>query len=394
MAVLLDAAIGAPMTTPSPAIGATMTTPSPAAVAADEFADFLGSLDPRPALSRLSFQPLELIQTPASATDSPPAAAGGAAQSVALPPAASPLPMPDLISMQAEIDRMAIQAGMQATMQVQAAELKAQAADLKYQALAMQMKEAAHTADMARAAQDMRELTLQMQLRDARAETALTKERAEHAAAIATLTRTATVPPGPIMVIASNEREKFCGRQLAPFTTAAYIKANSIRPGTPAETISEVALTLLNALTAVQGREQYAVMVGALLNLPLQHDASSVGSVAHVDVRNITAMLAGEKDGANEMDEDSLSTIGSSSSASDSPPPPRRDIFDGKGADKRRKAFHALQTILCGGGEVVHPCMVHWAAIDRSLLAILKPLVPATATVMYKVVQRPPSLAG
>ena len=166
MAVLLDAAIGAPMTTPSPAIGATMTTPSPAAVAADEFADFLGSLDPRPALSRLSFpsQPLELIQTPASATDSPPAAAGGAAQSVALPPAASPLPMPDLISMQAEIDRMAIQAGMQATMQVQAAELKAQAADLKYQALAMQMKEAAHTADMARAAQDMRELTLQMQL--------------------------------------------------------------------------------------------------------------------------------------------------------------------------------------------------------------------------------------
>jgi hypothetical protein len=196
------------------------------------------------------------------------------------------------------------------------------------------------------------------------------------------------------MVIASNEREKFCVRQLAPFTTAAYIKANSIRPGTPAETISEVALTLLNALTAVQGREQYAVMVGALLNLPLQHDASSVGSVAHVDVRNITAMLAGEKDGANEMDEDSLSTIGSSSSASDSPPPPRRDIFDGKGADKRRKAFHALQTILCGGGEVVHPCMVHWAAIDRSLLAILKPLVPATATVMYKVVQRQSTFFG
>ena len=45
---------------------------------------------------------------------------------------------------------MAIQAAMQAAMQVQAAELKAQAADLKYQALAMQMKEAAHAADMAR----------------------------------------------------------------------------------------------------------------------------------------------------------------------------------------------------------------------------------------------------
>ena len=149
MAVLLDA------------IGAPMATPSPAAVAADEFAEFMGSLDPRPEPSdrRLSFQPRDIIQTPASATDSPLAAAGGAAAApnVAFTPAASPLPMPDLISMQAEIDRMAIQAAMQAAMQVQAAELKAQAADLKYQALAMQMKEAAHTADMARAAQDMRD---------------------------------------------------------------------------------------------------------------------------------------------------------------------------------------------------------------------------------------------
>ena len=323
-----------------------------------------------------------------SATGSPPAAAGGAAPNVALPPAASPLPMPDLISMQAEIDRMAIQAGMQAaTMQVQAAELKAQAADLKYQALAMQMKEAAHTADM-------RELTLQMQLRDAHAETALAIERAEHAAALAVMTRTATVPPGPIMVTASYEREKFIGRQLVPFTTAAYIEANRIRPGTSAETISEVALTLLSALTAVDGREQYAGMVGALLNLSLQLDASSAGSVAQVTVRSITAMLAGETDGASEMEEDSMSTIGSSSSASDSPPPPRRDIFDGKGADKRRKAFHALQAVLCGVGDVVHPCMVHWAAIDRSLLTILKSLVPATATVMYKVVQRQSTFVG
>jgi hypothetical protein len=363
LAVLLDA------------IGAPMATPSPAVVAADEFAAFMGSeesLDSQPAPSRLSFQPRDIIQTPGSATGSPPAAAGGAAPNVALPPAASPLPMPDRISMQAEIDRMAIQAGLQAaTMQVQAAELKAQAADLKYQALAMQMKEAAHTADM-------RELTLQMQLRDAHAETALAIERAEHAAALAVMTRTATVPPGPIMVTASYEREKFIGRQLVPFTTAAYIEANRIRPGTSAETISEVALTLLSALTAVHGREQYAVMVGALLNLSLQLDASSAGSVAQVTVRSITAMLAGETDGASEMDEDSLSTIGSSSSASDSPPPPRRDIFDGKGADKRRKAFHALQAVLCGVGDVVHPCMVHWAAIDRSLLTILKSLVPAT----------------
>ena len=131
-----------------------MATPIPAAVAADEFAEFMGSLDSRPdsrpAPSRLSFQPRDIIQTPVSATDSPPAAASGAAPNVALPPAASPLPMPDLISMQAlaEIDRMAIQAAMQAAMQVQAAELKAQAADLKYQALAMQMKEAAHAADI------------------------------------------------------------------------------------------------------------------------------------------------------------------------------------------------------------------------------------------------------
>ncbi len=36
-------------------------------------------------------------------------------------------------------------------MQDQAAELKDQAAELKYQALMTQMKEAAHTADMARA---------------------------------------------------------------------------------------------------------------------------------------------------------------------------------------------------------------------------------------------------
>jgi hypothetical protein len=135
-------------------------------------------------------------------------------------------------------------------------------------------------------------------------------------------------------------------------------------------------------------------MVGALLNLSLQHDASSAGSIAHVTVRNITAMLAGETDGANEMDEDSMSTVGSSSSASDSPQPPRRDIFDGKGADKRRKAFHALQAVLCGVGDVVHPCMVHWAAIDRSLLAILKPLVLATATVMYKAVQRQSTFIG
>ena len=212
---------------------------------------------------------------------------------------------------------------------------------------------------------------------------------------MAMLTRTATVPPGPIMVMASDEREKFNGRQLVPFTTEAFIKANGIRPGTPAETISEIALNLLSALTAaVKGQEQYAVMVGALLNLSLQHDASSAGSVAHVTVRNITAMLAAETDGANEMDEDSISTLGSSSSASDSPPPPRRDIFDGKGADKRRKAFHALQEVLSGVGDVMHPCMVHWAAIDRALSAILKPLVLATAKIMYKAVQRQSTFIG
>jgi hypothetical protein len=194
MAVLLDAAIGT-MATPSPAA----TVPSPAAtVAADEFAEFMGPFVPGHAPSRLSFQPRDIIQTPASATNSPPAAGGSAAPTVALTPAAGPLQIPDPMYMQAEIDRMAMQAAMQAAMQVQAAELQTQAAELKYQALTMQMKEAAHTADMARAAQDMRELTLQMQLRAARAETALAKERAEHAAAMAMLTRTATVPPGPI----------------------------------------------------------------------------------------------------------------------------------------------------------------------------------------------------
>ena len=62
----------------------------------------------------------------------------------------------------------------------------------------MQMKEAA---DMAHAAQEMRELKLQtrMQLRDARAESALANESAAaaSAAAMAMLTRTATVPPEP-----------------------------------------------------------------------------------------------------------------------------------------------------------------------------------------------------
>ena len=117
MAVLLDA------------IG-TMATPSPAAaVAADEFAAFMeAALDPRPAPSRLSFQPRDVIQTPASATDSPPAADSDAAPDVALTPAASSLPMPDPMFMQAAIDRMALQAALQD----QAAELKAQAAELKY----------------------------------------------------------------------------------------------------------------------------------------------------------------------------------------------------------------------------------------------------------------------
>jgi hypothetical protein len=203
----------------------------------------------------------------------------------------------------------------------------------------------------------MRELKLAMQLRDAHAETALANERAASAAAMAMLTRTATVPPDPIKVEASTAQVKFIGLQLVPFSTESFNKANSIRPGVTAEAISEIALGLLSALTAVKGQEQYAVMVGTLLNLPLQHDASSAGSAAHVTVRNITGMLAGGTDGANEMDEDSISTLGSSPSASDSPPPPRRDIFDGKGAEKRRKAFHALQEVLNGVGHVVHPCM-------------------------------------
>ena len=109
MAVLLDA------------IG-TMATPTPAAaVAADEFAAFMeAAVDPRPAPSRLSFQPRDFIQTPASATDSPPAADSDAAPDVALTPAASSLPRPGHISMQAAIGRMALQAAMQE----QAAELK------------------------------------------------------------------------------------------------------------------------------------------------------------------------------------------------------------------------------------------------------------------------------
>ena len=95
MAVLLDA------------IG-TMATPSPAAaVAADEFAAFMeAALDPRPAPSRLSFQPRDVIQTPASATDSPPAADSDAAPDVALTPAASSPPRPDPIAMQAAIDEI------------------------------------------------------------------------------------------------------------------------------------------------------------------------------------------------------------------------------------------------------------------------------------------------
>jgi hypothetical protein len=90
-----------------------------------------------------------------------------------------------------------------------------------------------------------------------------------------------------------------------------------------------------------------------------------------------------------------MSTLGSSSSASDSPSPPRYDIFDGKGAEQKRKAFHALLEILGGVGDIVHTCMVHWAAIDRALLAMLKLLVPKTAPIMFKAVQRQSSfLAG
>ena len=380
----------------SVAIGEAMATPSPTGAAADEFSAFMSALDPRPgpALSRLSFQPRELIQTPVSATDSPPAAAGDAAPHVALTSAASPLPMPDLISMQAEIDRMAIQAAMQAAMQVQADELKAQAAELKYQALAMQMKEAAHTADMARAAQEMRELKLEMRLQNAHAETALANERAASAAAMAMLTRTATVPPDPIKVEASTAQVKFIGLQLVPFSTESFTKANSIRPGVTAEAISGIALALLNTLTAVQGQEHYAIMIGWMLNLSLQHDVSSAGGSARVIVRNITATLAGEADGISGTDDDSVSTLDSSSSASDSPSPPRYDTFDGKGAARKRKAFHALLAILGGVGDIVHTCMVHWAAIDRALLAILKLLVPKTASIMFKAVQRQSSFIG
>ena len=385
MAVLLDA------------IG-TMATPSPAAaVAADEFAAFMeAALDPRPAPSRLSFQPRDVIQTPASATDSPPAADSDAAPDVALTPAASSPPRPDPIAMQAAIDRMALQAAMQD----QAAELKAQAAELKYQALMMQMKEAEHAADMTHAAQasELKYQALMMQMKEAAhtadmARAAQASERVADAAAAAELTRTATVPPGPVMV-ASKEQVKFIGLQLAPFNTESFVKANSIRPGVAAEAISDIALVLLNALTAVQGQEHYAIMIGSLLNLSLQHDVSSAGGSARVIVGNITATLAGEAGGTSGTDDDSASTLDSYSSASDSPSPPRYDIFDGKGAARKRQVFHALLEILGGVGDIVHTCMVHWAAIDRALLAILKLLVPKTAPIMFKAVQRQSSFVA
>jgi hypothetical protein len=63
--------------------------------------------------------------------------------------------------------------------------------------------------------------------------------------------------------------------------------------GIAAEAISGIALELLNALTAVQGQEHYAIMIGWLLNLSLQHDLSPAGGSARVMVRGITATLAG-----------------------------------------------------------------------------------------------------
>ena len=68
----------------------------------------------------------------------------------------------------------------------------------------MQMKEAAHAADMARATQDMRELKLEIpsvQLQVAAA--ALASERAENAAAMAAQKHTATAPTGPNMAESS-----------------------------------------------------------------------------------------------------------------------------------------------------------------------------------------------
>ena len=379
MAVLLDA------------IG-TMATPTPAAaVAADEFAAFMeAAVDPRPAPSRLSFQPRDVIQTPASATDSPPAADSAAAPDVALTPAASSLPRPGHTSMQAAIDGMALQAAM-----------KEQAAELKYQALMMQMKEAAHVADMAHAAQasacaaqaaELKYQALLMQMKEAEhtadmARAAQASACVADAAAAAQLTRTATEPPGPVMV-ASVKQTKFIGLQLVPYSTESFITANSIRPGVTAEAISDIVLVLLNALSAVQGQQHYASMIGWLLNLSLRHDVSSAGGSTRLIVGNITAILAGEAGGTSETDDDSTSTGDSYSSASDSPSPPRYDIFDGKAAARKRKALHSLLGILGGVGDIVHTCMVHWAAIDRALLAILKLLVPKTAPIMFKGVQR------
>ena len=341
------------------------------------------AVDPRPAPSRLSFQPRDVIQTPASATDSPPAADSAAAPDAALTPAASSLPRPGHTSMQAAIDGMALQAAM-----------NEQAAELKYQALVMQMKEAVHAADLALAAQaaELKYQALLMQMKEAEhtadmARAAQASACVADAAAAAQLTRTATEPPGPVMV-ASVKQTKFIGLQLVPYSTESFITANSIRPGVTAEAISDIVLVLLNALSAVQGQQHYASMIGWLLNLSLRHDVSSAGGSTRLIVGNITAILAGEAGGTSETDDDSTSTGDSYSSASDSPSPPRYDIFDGKEAARKRKAFHSLVAVLGGVGDIVHPCMVHWAAIDRALLAILKLLVPKTAPIMFKGVQR------
>jgi hypothetical protein len=87
MAVLLKAAIGSPMATPSPAAAVASTPSQAAAVASDEFAEFFV---PVGASSRLSLQPPRNCQTPGS----PPAASANAASAIASLPTVGPLPMP------------------------------------------------------------------------------------------------------------------------------------------------------------------------------------------------------------------------------------------------------------------------------------------------------------
>ena len=376
LAVLLDAAIGSPM-----------TTPAPAAAAADEIAAFMESAAPS---SRRSIQPPVNIQTPEPATGRPPAASRDAAPAIALPPTASPLPMPDHLYRQAEIEIMEqrriatadeqarVQAAMQVTLQEQAAGLIAQAAELKYQALLMQMKEAAHTAAMER-------MGLEMQLAAATAAAALANAQAAatHAAAVAAANGIAAQEATPVVTSRTflTTHTKIVAANLLTLSVSDSFTSRIIGQGSTIAEIDAIILAMLNALSAVPGQLEFGLLLGIIFGLPLQHVVVVPGSITGQNVQRIIAILAGFADGADGSDEDATS-----SSSSLAPRKRRRtDIF---GSAQHRAAYARLVQLLAGDEVPLSlGIMQNWKVIDLGLLNILKGQVPATTPYLYSRVQ-------